>query len=491
MLINQNEMQENTRREFLKRGLGAGAGLMLTSGCSSIRDGSSRLDGQAISRLRSRFSGRVICPSAELYESLSLSYRRSSSKKPRPALVAQCANSDDVLRSIEFAVDERLPLAVHGGGHSYAGWSTCDGGVVIDLSPMKEIVVDPSSHTARVGAGVLGGELVAQASLYNLVPVVGQCSTVCVSGLTLGGGLSFLSGLHGATCDNLLAAQIVSPDKGLVRTTAEQRPDLFWAIRGGGGNFGVATSFTYQLHPLPAVTAGTLVYDFRDARAVLRGFNEVMTGAPDSIQGWVMLSKSETSTVTVAVVIFDDSAEVHACLESLRTIAKPLTDSVKPMPYAATHAFYGSSQLIYESVKGAYLQRFSEEAVEGVVDQIMRNPGPSAAVGFDHFMHGAVCRVSQEATAFELRDAGAMHLWIFAGWNDAAHERRQNTWIRDTWRVLQPYAGGRAYANYPGADDWKDVRAVYRDNFSRLTAIKAQYDSDNVLRRNFNITPRT
>ncbi|MCZ6673604.1 MAG: FAD-binding oxidoreductase [Verrucomicrobia bacterium] len=483
--------QQDTRRKFLKRGLGAVAGLVMANGCSFYRDVTPPLDSQAISRLRSNFKGRLIVPGDKLYESLSLIYHRSSSKKSRPALVAQCANSDDVLRSIELAVNNRLPLAVRGGGHSYAQWATCDGGLVIDLSPMKEIVVDTSTNTARIGAGVLGSELVAQAGRYNLVPVVGQCPTVGVTGFTLGGGLSYLSGLYGAACDNLLAAQVVSPDVGSVTANAEQRQDLFWALRGGGGNFGVATSVTHQLRPLPSVTAGKLVYDFGDVRAVLRGYNEVMTSAPDGIQGWVLAGKTDKPFVFLVVVMVDDSPEMRTCLKSLRSIAKPLDDTIKPMPYAETYSIDEYTPMIYRSTKGSYLQRFSEESVDLVVDQIMHNSGASVAVGFDHFMHGAVCRVPKEATAFELRDPGAMHLWITSGWNDAAHEQIRNGWIRDTWEKLQPFSGGQAYANYPGADNGKDVRTVYRGNFARLAAIKAKYDSNNVLRRNFNITPRT
>ena len=488
-------MRTRTRREFLKYGMGAGTALMLANGCNVLRFGSPRINAQAVAKLRSRFGGSLILPGDAAFESARQGLWRNPSDDGRPALLARCASADDVKRSIEFAVEHQLPIAVRGGGHSYAGWSTCDDGVVIDVSLMKQIVVDPASRTARVGAGVLGGELVARAGRHGLAPVVGQCPTVCVSGLALGGGLGWLSGLYGATCDNLLEAQIVSPDKGLLTANAEQKSELFWALRGGGGNFGVSTSFVHMLHPLTTVTVGRLVYDFRDARPVIRTFGEVMAGAPDGFQATAVIGKVEEELmVYIAMVDSVESRESRACIRALRTISNPVADTVKSMAYADT---FGNTYLFdpvnvstFSTTKGLYLRALTPDVVEQVLDLVLQNPGPYAWVGLDHYMHGAVSRVPKNATSFELREAGALHVWISADSNDPAHARQQSDWIRKTWKTLQPYSAGRAYANYPGADDGKDSRTVYRDNYSRLAAVKARYDSDNVLRRNFNITPR-
>lgn len=280
------------RREFLKQSLISGATLALSGGCSLGRE-THGVDAAAIRKLGALLQGQLILPDAEAYDAARTFFYWNPTTDKRPAIIARCARPDDVARCVEFARRHDLPLAVRGGGHGYVGWCTCEGGLVIDLSPMKDIAVDPVSRTVRAGAGVVAHELVDAASPHDLAPVVGQCRQVGISGLTLGGGLGWLSGRYGATCDNLLSAHLMTADSQALVASPAENPDLFWAIRGGGGNFGIATSFEYRLHPLSITLAGRLSYRLSDARAMLGLYRDFMAEAPDELQALAFLRKDQ------------------------------------------------------------------------------------------------------------------------------------------------------------------------------------------------------
>ena len=253
----------------------------------------------------------------------------NASTDKRPAIIARCAGQDDVARAIEFARQHELPLAVRSGGHSFTGWSTCDRGIVIDTRSMREIIVDPIEQTIRTGGGVLSGDVTTAAGEHGLAAVIGQCPTVGVAGLTLGGGLGWLSGRFGATCDNLVSTQIVTADGLALEASAKENPDLFWAVRGGGGNFGVVTSLTHRLHAINHVTAGELSYRMADARAVLHAFGEIMEQASDELQAIVILRNHDEPIVRIRMCWSGDRQRGEGAARQFRSIATVQDDTVK------------------------------------------------------------------------------------------------------------------------------------------------------------------
>lgn len=483
-----------TRRRFLAQGLAAGTSLALAARGIAFESTFDSVDAEAIDRLARSLQGILIQPSNPAYESARGVFYRNALTDLRPRLVARCTGPDDVARCVEFAERHSLPLAVRSGGHCFAGWGTVDQGLVVDTSLMQAISVDAGRRVIRAGAGVLGGTLVTAAHAHGMAPVTGECPIVGIAGLTLGGGVGFLSGLHGATCDNLLAANLVLADGRRVTASTEDHQDLFWGIRGGGGNFGIATAFEYRMHPIGPVTAGALVYPIGVAGTVLRFFRDFMTESPDEFQPLAVIINGETPSLVLFVFWGGEEAAGEAFIRPLRTIARPIADTVRRMTYPETFPEYMGDYVEQRRgrntrMAGSYLQHLTADAIEVILEQIAAAPGLGSAIGLDHYMHGAVCRVPADATAFELRAPGAIHVWIDAHWNGAAEGEAMNRWTVETWAALQPFSGGRAYANYLGAEATPAVEDVYRDGHARLMKLKRTYDPGNLFRRNFNIAP--
>ena len=477
----------STRRQFIKQSITAGATLAF-GGCRSRPDAVDHAT--AIQRLRQGFKGHLVLPDDEGFESARSVFFRNAATLRRPHLVARCATAEDVTRCLEFADREDLPVAVRGGGHSFAGWGVCDDGIVIDTSLMKSIQVDAGARTARVEAGVLGREFASVTLPHRLAPVLGECATVGVVGLTLGGGLGWLSGKHGAACDNLLSAELVTADGRHLRASATEHADLFWAIRGGGGNYGVVTSLTCQLHPLDDVISGSLSYRFSDARPVLEVFGDVMAHAADALQASVFVDRESEPVISISVCWSGDPREADAAIRPLRTTVTPVADTVRRG--TLMDAFVATTgPPAFGICKGSYLQSLSGDAIETILDGFAEAPGPVSMIGLDHYMHGEVCRVSPDSTAFELRTRDAVPVWVQAIWEDAASEASLSRWVDQTWTALRAHSGGRAYANYPAAGTAPSVGEVYQENYPRLVAVKTQYDPKNVFHRNFNVQPRT
>jgi FAD/FMN-containing dehydrogenase len=357
---------------------------------------------------------------------------------------------------------------------------------------MKQIAVDARAHTARVGAGVRAQELVAAAARHGLAPVLGECPTVGVAGLTLGGGVGWLSAKYGATCDNLLASSLVTVDGRTVVASPRSHPDLFWAIRGGGGSFGVATSFDFRLHPVADVLAGGVSYRLQDARTVLRFYAEFMASAPDELQALATLTPAAGGTINVIVVYTGDTSSGERLLAPLHTIAPVTRNTVERRRYTDTFTMppYGEvPETPFFAVRGAYLASLSDEAI-GTALECFASAPPGCAIGFDHYMHGAVCRVPATDTAFELRTPGGVHVWIAPQWMTASEEPRLMAWTTDTWQRLHaPFSGGRVYMNYQSSEGDDLSTAVFGANHARLAALKRKFDPSNVLRANTNIRP--
>ncbi len=478
-----------TRRDFIRESLMSGAALALSGACRFGGNEDAGIDFAAIERLRTGLSGQLILPGEQSYDRARRVFWRNPMTDMRPGVVAQCARAEDVARCVAFAVEHGLPVAVRSGGHSFLGWGTCDDGIVIDTTLLNAIEIDPVARTARVGGGVLTLALVSAASEHGLACVQAECPTVGVSGLTQGGGLGWLAGKHGAACDNLLSAELLTADGRPVTASAEETPELYWAIRGGGGNFGVTTALTLQLHPIGEVVAGRLSYRFDDAHTVLRGFGEHMAGAPDEFQAVALLRREEGEPrIHITVVWSGDPSEGDAMVRPLRSIASPVEDTVERRAFRDTFGMASARPPAANAVKGSYLERLTAESVEVVLDRFAQAPGPGPAIGLDHYTHGAVCRVAPDATAFQLRVPHAIHVWIIAGWDDSSDEAASLGWMNDTWSALQAFSGGRTYANFPAAET-QNPSAAYGENISRLVAAKNQYDPENLFRRNQNIRP--
>ena len=479
-----------TRRDFLKQSVISTALLPFLISCGqSSKSFSARLDKDAINKFRKHFRGQIILPNDAQYEIKRQAGYINPSLDRHPALIAVCKDEQDVLRSLEFAQQHQLEIAVRSGNHSNMGWGTVENGMVIDLSQMKRVTIDKDKKTAIVAPGATAAEILAATAVYGLAPVLGECGSVG-SGLVLGGGLGWLAGKYGATCDNLLHARIVTADLQALHLDTKVNPDLFWAIRGGGGNFGIATSFEYQLHPVNEILGGSFTYPISKARSILKFFNEFMSNAPDELQADCYLTSKEC---WVEFVYFGDLGSGESLLNQFRKFAKPERDSLKRRLFADVYAMEPGGDLStdrYLSNKGSYIERMSDEVIDFVVECV-NQPPPSGKVFFDfsHFMHGEVCRIATDATAFELRQSSAVHLGHWLSWKEPANAAACMTWHDKAFERLESFAGGRVYANYMSTSGGANAKSVFGSNFMRLKEVKKKYDPNNVFHLNQNILP--
>jgi hypothetical protein len=358
---------------------------------------------------------------------------------------------------------------------------------------MKRIAIDPLRRTARAEGGVLSGEVARAAGRHGLAPVLGQCPGVGASGVILGGGLGWLSGLHGASCDNLLSAQVVASDGRVLTADSEHNPDLFWALRGAGANFGITTSFECRLHPIGPVTGGDIHYPVRDARMVLRFFRELMDEAPDAFQATLNLTPGERG-VFVSLCHVGSENEVERTLRSLRGLARPTQEFVKRQEFAALAERpaatnpANTSPPAFRGIQTVYRDRLSDDVIDIIVDRL-GHALPETIMGISHYMHGQVCQLAPSATAFPLRQTGGLNVRLAYTWNDPATGQRLTEWADESLRLLRPSADERIYANFQTYQARSGAAAVYGENFSRLAGIKYKYDGGNFFRRNSNIPP--
>jgi FAD/FMN-containing dehydrogenase len=419
----------------------------------------------------------------------------------RPALIARCDGEDDVVAALRAAREQGLVVAVRGGGHNVAGNAVCDGGLVIDLSSLKGIEVDAAARTARVAPGVLLGELDRATQAVGLATPTGNVSLTGVAGLTLGGGLGWIARKHGPACDNLIAADVVTADGERVRASAEENPDLLWGLRGGGGNFGVVTSFEYRLHPLgPEIIAGGVLHSFADAAEVFRFFAEFVATAPEELS--VVASTFRASAampipaalvdqlvIVLAVCYAGDRADGERALAPLRAFGHPLADFIAPMPYtalqSASDASYPNGRHNYW--KSHFVDEINDDVIATLLDHAPRMTSPLSSFYFQH-LGGAISRRRADEAAFGHRNA-AFDFTVLTVWEDAAETDTHLTWARDFFAAMQPHATG-VYVNNLGLEGSDRVKAAYApDTYRRLVALKDIYDPENVFRLNQNIAP--
>jgi FAD binding domain/Berberine and berberine like len=482
-----------SRRGFLRQStvfagasvLGIGRGKWLAALDSGIDAGS-------IDRFRSKLNGRLILPGDTDYDTARAVSSQNPETNKRPRMIARCKSEQDVLRCIDFAHEHELEVAVRSGNHSFLGWGTCERGIVIDLSLMKGVTVDPAKRSALVSAGSNAGEIRAAAAPFGLAPVLGECPTVG-AGLALGGGLGWLSGMYGATCDNLLSARLITAEARILDAGDSANHDLFWAIRGGGGNFGVATRLQYRLHPVNAVLAGDFIYPVSSARTMFRSFGDFMSNAPDEMQADCHFMTDRGGQFIVQFVYSGNLEKGESLLNQFRKIRQPQHDSVKRRKYAELDAMNSDFEMNWKFrlPKGTYLERVSDEVIDLIVDRFAQRPSTGeAAFNFDHYMHGEVCRIPDDATAFSLRKPGAVQLGFWTEWNSPTDASRCMTWVNETFRLLQPYSAGRIYTNYMCSTGPQAAKSAFGPNFERLVTIKRKYDPDNFFHLNQNLDPR-
>jgi FAD/FMN-containing dehydrogenase len=439
--------------------------------------------------LEAGLRGEVACPGDRGYDTARGVFNAMSDR--RPLAVIRCADASDVVRGIAFARRHDLPLSVRGGGHSVAGHAVRDGAVMLDLSGMKALRVAPATRTVRAGPGLTLGEFDRATQAFGLATTLGVVSVTGIAGLTLGGGLGWLNGRYGLACDNLISAEVATADGQLLRASAEENQDLFWAIRGGGGNFGVATSFEYQLHPLDLVLAGGLSYPLDMAPRVLRFYDDFAKAAPDelSMAASLGLTPAGEPAVSIAVCYCGPIDEGQQVLRPLRRFQSPIEDGIQPMPYTALQSArdegFPSGRLHYW--KSGWLREVTDGAIDTLMQLLPQMPSCASGVGLQQ-LHGAASRVAPSATAFPHR-AEQYDFLIGSQWSDAADSDRNVQWTRALFEAMQPHLAGSVYVNNLGDEGPARVRAAYGENYPRLVAVKRAYDPDNLFRANQNVDP--
>ncbi len=451
------------------------------------------LDETVIEEFSAGLRGDLLRPGDDGYDDARTIYNAMIDK--RPALIARCAGVADVIHAVNFARTSDLLVSVRSGGHNVSGNAVSDGGLMIDLSPMKGVRVDQEGKTVRAEPGLTWGEFDHETQAFGLATTGGLVSTTGIAGLTLGGGLGWLMGNHGLACDNLISVDVVTADGRVLTASASQNQDLFWGLRGGGGNFGIATSFEFQLHPVGPMLGGILIYPLDQATKTLVFLDDFTRTTPDELGTFIGFVTSPEGERVMAVFVSYNGAveEGERILKPLREFGAPLADMIGPMPYTQVQrmmdeGFPAGRQNYWKS---NFLKGLDSEAIDIIVDQVAKAPSPHSAVAIEQFS-GAVNRVGVDDTAFNHRDA-RYNLLIVGIWDEPGAKDENVKWARDLWNAMEPYSSGGVYVNYLGqeADEGAErVKSAYGpEKYERLVVLKNKYDPTNLFRMNQNIKP--
>lgn len=453
----------------------------------------------AIDSLRTQFRGELLTPPDSGYEAARCIWNAMVDK--HPALIARCSGVADIIAAVNFARDQGLLLAIRAGGHNVAGTALCNGGLVLDLSRLKGIHVDPVARTVRIQPGITNGDLDHETQAFGLATTSGIASTTGFGGLTLGGGIGWLMRRYGLTCDNLLSADVVTADGTFLTANPAEHADLFWALRGGGGNFGVVTSFEYHLHPLgPTVVAGLVLYPAERAREVLRAYRDYVATAPDDLTTivnlrwappapWVPAELHGRAVVAIMACHAGTVEEAVRVVRPLKEFGQPLLDILEPRPYARHQQMYDAAVppgLRYYW-KSHYLNALSDGLIDVLVEHAWRDSSRRSYTLLP-LMGGAVSRVPEKATAFANRDVSHA-ININAVWSEPGEDDTHIDWARTFFAATEPFSSGGVYVNFLGVEGEDRVRAAYGVNYDRLAQVKRQYDPTNLFRVNQNIYP--
>lgn len=466
---------------------------------TTLNGGTTTIGQEAVDELGASLRGDLLTPDAAEYDQTRTIWNAMIDK--RPGLIVRCAGAADVIRAENFAKENNLLIAVKGIGHNIAGNAVCDGGLMISLSGMKSIRVDPKARTALVEPGVTLGDLDNETQAYGLGTPVGINSTTGIAGLTLGGGFGWLSRKYGLTIDNLISADVVTAAGELIKVRKGENDDLFWGIRGGGGNFGIVTSFEFQLHPVgPEVLAGLIVHPFSDAGKVLRYYREFTAQAPDDLTTWVVLRKAPplpflpedvhgTEVVVLAALYAGDMNEGERALAPLRGHGNPIADVIGPHPFTGFQAAF--DPLLTPGFRNYWkshdFRELSDETLETIVRYTGTLPNPHCEI-FIAQMGGATNRVPADSTAYRHRDTEFI-MNVHGRWEDSTEDDRCVTWCRELFNVMAPNATGGVYVNFMTGEEQQRVKAAYGDSYERLVNLKNKYDPTNLFRLNQNIKP--
>jgi FAD/FMN-containing dehydrogenase len=447
---------------------------------------------EQLDELSGSFSGRILGPSDEGYEQARRVHNGLIDR--RPALIAQCRGAADIADAVRFARRAGLEISVRGGGHNVAGLAVVDDGLLIDLSQMKGIHVDRGTATVRAQGGVIWSELNREIAAHGLATTGGAISTTGIAGLTLGGGLGWLMSNYGLAADNVIEIQLVTADGAIVDVTESSDPDLFWALRGGGGNFGIAASFVYRCHPLSTVVGGLIAHPFERAGEMLRFYRDAIAGASDDLTVFaaVVHAPDGSGMKLAAMVVMHTGSEDEAQRELAPFLewGPPVMVEVGPMPWQVMNSLlddgYPRGALNY------WVSSFTSGLPDGLFDTMVDRfavcPSPMSAILLEQF-HGEVCRVPVDATAVPHRSEG-WNLLIPGEWLDPSDTDANVAWVRETHAALRPFLSDGRWLNYLGDDQGRDgVRGAYGPNYDRLVELKRKYDPDNVFHRNQNIEP--
>jgi FAD/FMN-containing dehydrogenase len=445
----------------------------------------------ALHTFQSHIHGRLICKDDGDYDQARRVWNGRIDKYP--AAIVRCADVIDVVATVEFAREHHLLVAVRSGGHSMSGSSVCDGGLVIDLSSMKGIRADQEKRTAWVQAGLRLCEFVRATQAYGLATTTGTVGGTGLAGLTLGGGLGWFMGKYGLTIDNLLSVELVTADGQVLTANTLSHPDLFWAVRGGGGNFGIATAFQFQLHPVGPVLSGKVVYPLSKAREVLRFYREYTSQAPDELTASAALMTTPDGLPVIAINLCycGDLQEGERAVSPVRKVGPPLIDLIRPRSYLKmiVQADAGAPPGRRYDERALTFTRLSDEAIDTIVDAGRACTSPYSIVLLQH-VHGAASRLSPTATAFALREKSYV-MNVVAAWQEGETRQADQhiAWARALWEALKPWAKSGVYVNFLGDEGEGRVRASYGINYERLVALKNRYDPTNFFSLNQNIKP--
>ena len=447
-------------------------------------------ENMSIPTLRASLHGQLILPGEAAYESARRIYNGAIDR--RPAFIIRCVDANDVQCAVEFGRQSNLDIAVRGGGHSFPGLSTCDNGLVIDLSPMQAVSVNVHDQSARAEPGVTLGGLIEATQAYGLGTNTGTVSDTGIAGLTLGGGIGWLMGKYGLTCDSVRSFEVVTADGRLLNANANENADLYWGLRGGGGNFGIVTAFDYQLHSLGTILGGMVVHPLSRARSVLQFYRDFTHELPDELTAaCAMLTTPDGQPVIGILMCYNgDLSQGERVIAPLRKFGPPLLDRIQPMPYAGMFALLDSSVSAgrHYYLKGGSLPALSDGAIENLVDSAEGLTSPYSHIAMMP-VHGAASRVGASETAFSFREEH-YEFYIMAAWEDDGQDRHVQ-WVRQSYQTLERFTSQRAYVNFLGEDGTARVRAAYGPNYQRLVALKTKYDPENVFHLNQNIKPNT
>lgn len=452
--------------------------------------------------LESGLRGPLVRPTDGDYDEARLVWNGMVDK--RPALIARCAGVADVITAVGFARDRALPVAVRGGGHNVAGHSVCDDGLVIDLSLMNSVRVDPGRGTVRAEGGVTIGDLDHETQAFGLAVPMGVVTATGIAGLTLGGGLGWLRRKHGLSSDNLISVDVVTADGRLITASDEHNRDLFWGVQGGGGNFGVVTSFEYRAHPVgPDVFLGFVVHAGADAHEALRFYREWAITAPDEVSSFAILWHApeieeipaeyhHTPIAVYLAVHCGEGARAQQELQPLRDFGSPIADLSETLPYLDVQRFFDADYPAHDMRyywKSHYLAALPDDAIAALVDVNERSPSPHSTLDIWQ-LGGAFSRPGASDTAFGDRSAPFL-LGIESNWERPEDDDAALEWGRAAFRALEPFATGAEYVNFPGLyeDNDRMVRGAFGANLDRLVALKQRYDPTNLFRLNHNIRP--